>query len=350
MTRHAFWLPLGAAALVVAAATATTSGAGQTAQPEFTTIKADFIPGEKTIFFDDFSDMTADDAPPHLKVRGAAPELRASGALKQLTVTANGSLFPNLTALPANFTYEAEIKYEVPRGSASTYLIFSSKDKEALTLAVIVGPQTADAVLDVKMPKYEELGRKRIAVDVKSPVKIGLWIQNGRARVFLNGEKALDVNQVALPALDKVEIRTQLSVAGVTAGYRSIRIAESAPTFGEVMAAAGRYVSHGILFDTDSDRLKPESAAVIQSIARALETNPALKLRIEGHTDAVGDAAHNLDLSKRRAEAVKAVLVGQFRVDAARLTAVGLGVTKPIETNDTPQGRAQNRRVEFVKQ
>ena len=64
----------------------------------------------------------------------------------------------------------------------------------------------------------------------------------------------------------------------------------------------------------------------------------------------MGNAAHNLELSKRRAEAVKAVLVSQFKVDSERLTTAGLGATKPIESNDTPQGRSQNRRVELVKQ
>ena len=81
-----------------------------------------------------------------------------------------------------------------------------------------------------------------------------------------------------------------------------------------------------------------------------LETNPNLKMQIEGHTDSVGDGAHNLDLSKRRADAVKAVLATQFKVDASRLTTAGLGATKPTDSNDTPQGRAQNGRVEFVKQ
>jgi outer membrane protein OmpA-like peptidoglycan-associated protein len=133
-------------------------------------------------------------------------------------------------------------------------------------------------------------------------------------------------------------------------GFQFVRFAESMPDFSQVIASAGRYVTHGILFDTDSDRLKPESAAVIRSVARGLETNPNLKLQIEGHTDSVGSADHNLDLSKRRAEAVKAVLVSQFKVDAARLTTTGLGSTKPIDSNDTPQGRAQNRRVEFVRQ
>ena len=119
---------------------------------------------------------------------------------------------------------------------------------------------------------------------------------------------------------------------------------------GSGFACLVRTQSHGILFDTDSDQLKPESAAVIRSIARGLETNPALKLLIEGHTDSTGNADRNLDLSKRRAEAVKAVLASQFSVDAGRLTTAGLGATKPMDSNDTPTGRAQNRRVEFVKQ
>lgn len=129
-----------------------------------------------------------------------------------------------------------------------------------------------------------------------------------------------------------------------------VRFAESAPDFSQTILSSGRYVTHGILFDMDSDCLKAESAPVIQTIARGLETNPNLKLQIEGHTDSVGAASHNLDLSKRRAEAVKTVLVGQFKIDASRLTAAGLGATKPIDSNDTPQGRSQNRRVEFVKQ
>jgi outer membrane protein OmpA-like peptidoglycan-associated protein len=74
-----------------------------------------------------------------------------------------------------------------------------------------------------------------------------------------------------------------------------------------------------------------------------------VKVRIEGHTDSTGDPARNLDLSKRRAEAVKKALVSQFGIAADRLTSEGFGDTKPIAPNDTPKGRAENRRVEFVK-
>jgi outer membrane protein OmpA-like peptidoglycan-associated protein len=117
-----------------------------------------------------------------------------------------------------------------------------------------------------------------------------------------------------------------------------------------VITSTGRYIVRGILFDTDSDRIQPESAPAIKKIALSLEANPTLKLTIEGHTDSVGDAGHNLDLSKRRAEAVRGVLIGQFNVDAGRLSSAGMGATKPVESNDTPQGRSQNRRVELVRQ
>jgi outer membrane protein OmpA-like peptidoglycan-associated protein len=129
-------------------------------------------------------------------------------------------------------------------------------------------------------------------------------MQNGRLRVFFKDEKQLDFNQVEMPPIDRVEFEHGfLGVQAKFMGYRMVRFAESTPDVSQVINSSGRYVTHGILFDTDSDRLKPESAPVIQSIAKGLGTNPSLKLLIEGHTDSVGNDANNMDLSKRRAEA-----------------------------------------------
>lgn len=342
---------LMAAALVLCIAGVLVGAAGQTPQqPRMTTLKSDFIPGEKTLFYDDFTDMGAGDPPKRFKSRGAAPELREAGEVRQLTATANGQLTPNLKSLPANFTYEAEILFDLGRGNARSNLLLFSKEREALTWVTAVSGDGFDLVVSTKVPKFEEFGRKRIKVDLKQPVKLALWMQDGRVRVFVNGEKQLDFNQVELPLIDRVEIQSGLGGQGASVGYRSVRFAESAPDFSQTLFASGRYVSHAILFDTNSDRIKEESAAAIQVVAKALQANAGLKLLIEGHTDSVGDAAKNMDLSKRRAEAVKSVLVSQFQVDTARLTTAGLGATKPIESNDTPQGRTQNRRVEFVKQ
>lgn len=322
---------------------------GPATQPEMTTLKSTFVPGEKTVFYDDFTDMTAGDAPPHFKVRGAAPELKAAGDIRQLTVTQRGTnLTPNLTALPKNFTFEAELKAENIRRVLVNLSLFAGA-KEVFQLTTQAMPGETLLAASLRAP-YSELGRKRFPTNWNEPVKLAVWIQNGRLRVFLNGEKHLDFNQVDLPAVTRVELNHELSGTDQSIGYRSVRFAESTPDFSQVISSTGRFVTHGILFDTASDRLKPESAPVIQSIAKGLETNPNLRLLIEGHTDSVGNATANLDLSRRRAEAVKAVLVAQFRVDAARLGTAGLGATKPIDSNDTPQGRAQNRRVELVKQ
>jgi outer membrane protein OmpA-like peptidoglycan-associated protein len=128
-----------------------------------------------------------------------------------------------------------------------------------------------------------------------------------------------------------------------------VRIAESSPDFSKTILSSGRFVTHGIQFDVNSDQLRPESAPVLKMVADALAPNASLKLRIEGHTDSSGDAAKNLDLSKRRAESVKNALVTRYGIAADRLTTEGFGQTKPLSPNDTPQGKANNRRVEFVK-
>jgi len=111
----------------------------------------------------------------------------------------------------------------------------------------------------------------------------------------------------------------------------------------------GRTRIYGINFDTDSDAIKPESKPTLDKVASLLKAKGEWKLRVEGHTDASGGDAHNNELSRKRAESVKAYLV-TAGIDASRLTTAGLGSTKPVAGNDTASGRAQNRRVELAKE
>ncbi len=113
---------------------------------------------------------------------------------------------------------------------------------------------------------------------------------------------------------------------------------------------AGRAEVYGIYFDFGSATIRPESEPVLTEIAGLLKKNPGWKLSIEGHTDNVGGDQYNLDLSNRRAAAVKTALVDRFHVAADRLTTVGYGASRPKESNDTLAGRARNRRVELVRQ
>jgi outer membrane protein OmpA-like peptidoglycan-associated protein len=111
-----------------------------------------------------------------------------------------------------------------------------------------------------------------------------------------------------------------------------------------------RAVTYGIYFDFAQATLKPESAPVLKEIAQALKDNPDWKLTVEGHTDNIGGDAYNLDLSKRRALAVKEALVAQYDIAPDRLANQGFGASRPVESNDTLEGRARNRRVELVRQ
>ena len=111
-----------------------------------------------------------------------------------------------------------------------------------------------------------------------------------------------------------------------------------------------RAVTYGIYFDFNKDTIKPESEPVLKQIVQAMSDNPAWKLTVEGHTDNIGGDTYNLELSKRRAAAVKQALVTRYHISADRLSTDGFGASRPVETNDTLEGRARNRRVELTRE
>jgi len=130
---------------------------------------------------------------------------------------------------------------------------------------------------------------------------------------------------------------------------RGFRFAEGGKTMKEQLDETGKIVTHGILFDPDSYRIKGESFKTLQQIGKLLQENPQLRLSIEGHTDADGSDEHNLELSRNRANSVRDYLVSTYRISADRLETKGWGESQPIDTNDTPEGKANNRRVELIK-
>ncbi len=111
-----------------------------------------------------------------------------------------------------------------------------------------------------------------------------------------------------------------------------------------------RAVTYGIYFDFNKDTIKPESEPVLKQIVQAMTDNPAWKLTVEGHTDNIGGDVYNLDLSKRRAAAVKQALVARYHISPDRLSTDGFGASRPVESNDTLEGRARNRRVELTRE
>ena len=142
-----------------------------------------------------------------------------------------------------------------------------------------------------------------------------------------NGTPFLEVVKLAYP------------VDGTTAAARIER----------ALAKNRRAAVYGIYFDFGSDRIREESEPVLAGIANALRQNPSWSLAVEGHTDNSGGDPYNLDLSKRRATAVKQALMERYRIDGKRLQTSGYGASQPKDTNNTIEGRARNRRVELAR-
>lgn len=112
----------------------------------------------------------------------------------------------------------------------------------------------------------------------------------------------------------------------------------------------GHIALYGIHFDFNSAEIKPQSEPALQEISKLLKQKPALKLLVVGHTDNQGGYDYNMGLSQRRADAVVKSLISAHGIEASRLKPAGAGYLAPVGSNDTEDGRAQNRRVELVKQ
>jgi OOP family OmpA-OmpF porin len=181
--------------------------------------------------------------------------------------------------------------------------------------------------------------------------KISIWKQKKRVRLYINENKVLD-----MPTILPESMTVNTLVWNVYSGYYNdekyfignIRVAEGMPDTRKNLTTNGKYVTTGILFDVNSDVIKAESYGVLKEIAAILKASPETKVTIIGHTDSDGDDAKNLELSRRRAESVKKALVKDFSVDGSMLATDGKGETEPVNDNDSPQNKANNRRVEFV--
>jgi outer membrane protein OmpA-like peptidoglycan-associated protein len=187
--------------------------------------------------------------------------------------------------------------------------------------------------------------------DKTKPVHIALWRQKERVRVYFNQEKVWDLPKVLSQTALYNSFVIWLQGATDDGNYylSNLRLAVGAPDTRNKMLTQNKWVTHGILFDVNSATIKPESYGTLKEMANVLNEYADLKVKIVGHTDADGKDDANLDLSKRRAASVKETLSKEFGIDASRMETDGKGESEPIDKNDNPAGKANNRRVEFIK-
>ena len=348
--------------------------AGAAAAPSFQVYsKFDFVPGEKIVAFEDFSQDAIGDFPAKWNTNGSGEIVTISGKPgRWLKLAANGFYTPEfITALPDDFTLELDIlapptfkngyplqmvlaELPSPTGNSELLQWYGATNSFQFLADPEVGGEEGSVQVILRQASVSTPANSRSTkqfTKVANPVHVSLWRQRQRMRVYLNEEKLFDLPRALAPGS---KLNTLLFALRNDAGesdfcISNLRLAVGAPDTRNKLLTQGKWVTHGILFDVNSDRVKPESYGALKEIVNVLTENADVKVQIVGHTDADGDDAKNLDLSKSRAASVRAVLAKEFTIAEDRMDTDGKGESQPVDKNDTPAGKANNRRVEFIK-
>ncbi len=330
--------------------------------------KFDFVPGEKVIFYDDFSQDAVGDFPALWNTNGSA-EVVTTNLFpgKWMKFVMNQCVWTDeLLKLPENYTIEFDVVpiggLEGERMSGWHMRLMQAKNVKAWDSGSTPGNGGfqfqveyfgrpgyntwlyGDECSAAKLSGFVEGEEKKQKMNQK--YHISIWVQKSRIRLYQDQNKIIDLPR-AFPAgcVKPDRLRFEYGAAMIT----NVRVAVGAPDTRNKLITEGKLVTYGIYFDVNKDVVKPESYGTLKEIATVLQENPDVKVKIVGHTDSDGADASNLDLSKRRGASVKNELVKTFGIEASRLESDGMGEGQPVAPNDTPANKALNRRVELIK-
>ncbi len=176
---------------------------------------------------------------------------------------------------------------------------------------------------------------------------ISIAYTNGKMKAYINDTRLINIPHLEF---DPMGITLYAYHASDQNKFyvKNFRLAEGGIKYYDRFLQDGKIVSNGIRFDTGKSTLRPESMGVINEIFKMLEDHPEVNVSVEGHTDSDGELDFNQTLSEARAKTVVNLLIA-MGIDAGRLSSQGFGESQPLDANDTPEGKANNRRVEFVK-
>jgi outer membrane protein OmpA-like peptidoglycan-associated protein len=343
-----------------------TSKQPDTASPAFASYsKYDFIPGEKVILFEDFTQDNIGEFPA-LWNTDATGEVMSTNLYpgKWFKPMGDGMfLIEKSLTLPDNFTIEFDVIPTFKEGSGSCDFIISLYDQAGMDLNADIFPGTGGFNINFSdnvhtFSSYGEntdesawiSGESYSGLLVPEKLnKIKIWVQKQRIRIYMEEKKVFDLPRGVLTGYHYNHFRISTRNRGGEPLVSNIRFAAGRPDLRNKLLTEGKLITYGIYFDSGKDIVKPESYATLKEIASILQENPTLRIKIAGHTDSDGENAANLDLSKKRALSVKNSLVKDFVIDAARIETDGKGETEPIASNSTAEGKAGNRRVEIIK-
>lgn len=328
---------------------------------EMTYAKSDFVPGDEIFFEDDLANEQMGEFPSKWDLIRDYAEVASFAGVKCINVEDGVVIRPLMSDmknyLPDVFTLEFDFwaTEETYGSNRERYEIYFLNEKgNKIHDFQVGGSGWSQWWYDTPD------GEDRNGSGPGQNLKPGAWHHlsfsfNKRAiKMYINGVRVANIPNAAKPASLQIYMRRSVVHSKEdfkyppNAGITNIRIAKGAVPLYDRMMTDGKFITYGITFDVGKATIKPESMGEINRIVQLMTENPDLKFSVEGHTDSTGNAASNQTLSEQRSQAIVAKLV-EMGIAQDRLTAVGKGQNNPIADNSTDEGRAKNRRVEFVK-
>lgn len=326
---------------------------------------ADFTPGTIIIFDDQFTKDNPGDFPVQWDTNGSG-EIVLINDQKWMRLGGNSKYIPMLKeTLPENYTIEFDLFTNGldKKTSSVAFLTLLIEDNTGFTRAkdwcmtelsvcqFIGNRGVVEKVANGKRQLRNQIGKDyRDAINGTSHIAIA--VNKTRMRVWLNENKLIDIPRLIPQNANvfKLAVRGLRDPNGIDELYISnFRMAKTGEDNRSKLITEGRLTTNSILFESASATLKDSSFATIREIASVLEDNPEVTIKIVGHTDADGPEDGNRTLSRKRADAVKKMMTTAYGIDSSRIITDGMGASQPVASNTTKEGKALNRRVEFIK-
>ncbi len=340
-----------AAAPATAAAATTVSAVPRKNVAEDMTLytKYDFVPGDKVIFYDDMSNEEEGEFPYRWNLDHGVFEIARMGGEYWILCTDDGKISPKIPAgpLPKKYTVELEVYMNKGNVSLANFYIHWVDDKGK---SIGYFNSSGSSGTNLSLFGASKASKNLSKSFSPGPHYMRIMATDRSIKCYFDQERVANVPNVEgfNPAGFVLRVSPR-SNPDNPALFRGFRFAEGGKSMRDQLNESGRIVTHGILFDVNSYTIKGESYKTLKEIGELMQDDPALRLSIEGHTDSDGTDDNNMTLSQNRAESVRSYLIDKFGIGGDRLEAKGWGESKAIDSNETAEGKANNRRVELVK-
>ena len=337
--------------------------------------KFDFVPGDEVIFYDQLEGEQLGEFPSKWELIEGEAEIQKVNGENVIALMNRGRIMPLIEPtwnyLPEVYTIEFDY-YEFYEDEGDDYgelhLRIMPEKEHALyyelwqiTFNNFISKSSHTFYKDDSKVIHSQFGDESITtgrgmtndnkleqVDMNKWHHISVSVNKRAVKVYYDETRVLNVPNYKNPNSGYFGFVYEYADTKYPAYIKNVRFAKGAVPLYDRMVTDGKFITYGITFDVGKSVIKPESMGEINRIVQLMNDNPELKFEVQGHTDNTGNAASNQTLSEARAKAIVDKLV-EMGISASRLTSVGKGQSSPIASNSTDEGKAKNRRVEFIK-